>query len=80
MAFKLLDMAQLRWRPSMALSSYRWFVPGVKLADGVRVDPRNMSLSQLTINLGKPPDRDRRSTTFDNYSIASLVAALRERY
>ena len=39
MAFKLLEMAQLRWRRLDGASYCRWFVPGVKFADGVRVDP-----------------------------------------
>jgi len=29
---------------------------------------RNTLFTQLTINQGKPPDHDRRSATFDNYS------------
>jgi len=68
MAFKLLEMAQLRWRPLDGAQLLPLVREGVNFADGSGSIPRNMSLSQLTINLGKPPDRDRRSTTLDSNS------------
>src|SRR5450755_1770042 len=65
----------------MALSSCRWFVPGRSLPMEFRSMLRSRLLSQLTINLGKPPDHAGRSTTFDNNSLVPSILhyQLRER-
>jgi hypothetical protein len=49
MAFKLLDMAQLRWRRLDGAYLLPLVRPGVKFADGVQVDPAKL-VTQSTDN------------------------------
>ena len=59
MAFKLLDMAQLRWRRLDGAHLLPLVRAGVKFADGVQQrSDRTPLLTQPIINQGKPPDHD----------------------
>ena len=70
MAFKLLDMVQLRWRRLDGAQLLPLVRAGVKFVDGVAPEEPAQSITQLT---GSQSQESRlimpgRSTTFDNYS------------
>lgn len=59
MAFKLLDMAEQRWRRLDGASLLPLIRAGVQFVDGVRPEqPKNASRPKR-INQAKPPDHDR---------------------
>jgi hypothetical protein len=72
MAFKLLDMAQLRWRRLDGVQLLPLVRAGAKFVDGVRQDrPKNYTHSSDDQPEGSRLIMTGRSTTFDNYSASN---------